>query len=343
MNKKSSPTLRDIARVSGFSLGTVSQALNHKPGVADTTRARVFEVAKSLGYEMQPPHTMHSPHTLTTIGLLIKQDDQQPVPVNPFYSHVLGGVERECQRHGLSLMFASVEVDRRNRVLNWPLLLLDGRVDGLIIVGAFFEDTLAQIDQHAQVVVLVDAYAPKLPIDSIVSDNLNGAISAVEYLIACGHTRIGLIGSAPDAYPSVRERRKGYTRALENAGISTAYIEDSMLTHDEGYAATLRLLRRSPEITAIFASNDEVALGVMDAAHELRRALPHDLSIVGFDNIDVAKNVKPGLTTVHVDKALMGTLGVRQLFDRFEDPARARLTITVGTELIVRESVRQLR
>lgn len=342
MNKKSRPTLRDIAHASGLSLGTVSQALNHKPGVADATRARVFEVAEALGYDIQPQHSFPAPDTLTTIGLVIKQDDQQPVPVNPFYSHVLGGVERECQRHGLSLMFASVEVDERNRVLNWPPLLLDGRVDGLIIVGAFFEDTLAAIDRHAQVVVLVDAYAPKLPIDSILSDNLNGAVSAVEHLISCGHTRIGLIGSAPDAYPSVRERRKGYTRALENAGISATYIEDGLLTRDDAYAATLRLLRRSPEITAIFACNDEVALGVMDAAHELQRVLPHDLSVVGFDDIDVAKSTKPGLTTVHVDKALMGMLGVRQLFERFADPARARLTITVGTELIVRESVHHI-
>ncbi|MCD4687040.1 MAG: LacI family transcriptional regulator, partial [Anaerolineae bacterium] len=150
MNKKPRPTLRDIARISGFSLGTVSQALNHKPGVAETTRARMFEIAETLGYDVQPRSTEQPPHALTTIGLLIKQHDQQPVPVNPFYSHVLGGVERECQRHGLSLMFASVEVDSHNHVLNWPLLLFDGRVDGLIIAGTFFEDSLAQAAQEAQ-------------------------------------------------------------------------------------------------------------------------------------------------------------------------------------------------
>lgn len=342
MNKKSRPTLRDIAEISGFSLGTVSQALNRKPGVAEATRARVFEIAETLGYDIEPRNVGQPPHALKTVGLLIKQHDQQPVPVNPFYSHVLGGVERECQRHGLSLMFASVEVDEHNRVHNWPPLLFDGRVDGLIIVGTFFEDSLAQIAQEVQAVVLVDAYAPELRIDSIVSDNLNGAFSAVNYLITCGHTQIGLIGSAPDAYPSVRERRKGYTRALERAGITTSYIEDGLLTRDDGYAAALRLLRRSPEITAIFACNDEVAMGVVDAAHKLQLALPHDLSIVGYDNIDIAQNIKPELTTVHVDKTLMGALGVRQLFDRFDNPDRARLTITVGTELIVRESVRRL-
>lgn len=343
MNKRSRPTLRDIAHRSGYSLGTVSQALSHKPGVARDTRERIFEIAQEMGYRFPPRKNAPSPDDITTIGLLVKQDYHQPYLANPLYSRVLAGVERECQRHGFTLMLASVDVDSMNRVVNWPPLLFDGRVDGLIVVGTFMEHALAQIENQAGATVLVDAYAPGLRMDSIVADNLNGAQAAVTHLIERGHTRIALVGTLPDAYASLRERRKGYTRALEQAGITTTIIADGLLTRESGRDATLWLLRQSPDVTAIFACNDEVAMGVFDAAHDLKLAIPGDLSVVGFDNIDAAQDLKPRLTTVNIDKALMGALGVRQLIDQFAHPERASLTIVVGTELVVRESVRDLR
>ncbi len=342
MNRKLRPTMRDIAERSGFSLGTVSQALNHKPGVATDTRDRVFAVAQELGYQIKPRDDSPSKE-LTTIGLLVKQDDNLPYPVNPFYSYILAGAERECQRQGVNLMFASVDVDCRNRVKKWPPLLFDGRVDGLIIVGTFLEDAIAQIDHQADMIVLVDAYAPGLRVDSIVTDNLNGALSAVNFLIENGHTRIGLVGSTPDAYPSIRERRKGYTRALEQAGIETLYIEDTPLSRAGGYQGTLDLLARAPGVAAIFACNDEVALGVMNAAEDLNLKIPDDLSIIGFDNIDIAQEVSPPLTTVHVDKTLMGTLSVQHLRDQFKHPEQTHLTTVVGTRIVVRKSVRSFR
>ena len=344
MNKPFRPTLRDIAKASGYSLGTVSQALNHKPGVAPATRDHVFEVAQSLGYQVKPRnnHTA-APQELSTIGLLIKQDAELPYPANPFYSYVIAGAERECQRLGLNLMFASVEVDSHNCVIQWPPLLFDARVDGLLIIGTFLEDAIAQIGNHADAIVLVDAYAPGLNVDSIVTDNLNSALQVVNYLIDCGHTHIGLIGSTPDAYPSIRERRKGYTRALKLAGIETSYFEDSSLTREGGYEAACNLLRRSPEVTAIFACNDEVAIGAMNAANELKLRIPDDLSLVGFDDIDLIQEVTPRLTTIRVHKALMGKLGVRHLREQLEREEPVSLTTVVGTELIIRDSVRRLK
>ncbi|MBI5959734.1 MAG: substrate-binding domain-containing protein, partial [Chloroflexi bacterium] len=167
-------------------------------------------------------------------------------------------------------------------------------------------------------------------------------LTAVDYLIENGHSRIGLIGSLPDAYPSIRERRKGYTRALKQHGIEPSYIENGPLTREGGYKATQRLLKRAPEITAIFACNDNVAIGVMNAAQDLGRHIPDDLSVIGFDDIDLSQEVTPPLTTIHVDKMLMGVLGVRQLRDRIENPARTRLTTILSTQLIIRKSVRSL-
>jgi LacI family transcriptional regulator len=174
----------------------------------------------------------------------------------------------------------------------------------------------------------------------VVTDNLMGAFHAVKYLIELGHRRIGLVGSTANGYPSIRERRKGYIKALRSAGIQDEFIEESPLSRAGGYNATSALLQRTPPISAIFACNDEVAMGAMNAAREAGRLIPDDLSLVGFDDIDLAQEVNPPLTTVHVDKVLMGVLAVRLLRDRAENPGRPALTTTLGTNLIVRESVR---
>ncbi|MBX3082248.1 MAG: LacI family DNA-binding transcriptional regulator [Anaerolineae bacterium] len=333
-------TLRDVARLAGVSLGTASQALNKRNNVAPETRAKVLEAAAALGYQHQTRVTVSNPQPLSVIGMILKQDGVMPMAANPFYSYVLSGVERECQRMNLSLMFASVEVDELNCPVSFPPMLLDQKVDGILVVGTFIEDTILEISQRVDMpIVLIDAYAPGKSFDSVIADNLNGAYAAVEYLIKQGHRNIGLIGSLPDAYPSIRERRKGYLRALKYHGIETSYIEDGQLNRIPAYDATCRLLRRAPEVTAIFACNDECAIGVMNAAREMGREIPSDLSVVGFDDIDLAQEVTPALTTVHVDKVLMGVLAVRHLRDRAESLNRPALTTALSTQLIVRDSV----
>jgi DNA-binding LacI/PurR family transcriptional regulator len=303
----------------------------------------VLEAAEKLGYLQQVRVPAGSVQNLSTIGVLMKLLQSEQEVINPFYSYVLAGAERECQRQNLSLMVASIEVDEYSKALSWPPMLLDQQVDGLLVVGAFLQETISQISKQAGLpIVLVDGYASNSAYDMIVTDNINGAFSAVSYLIEQGHRHIGLIGSAPNAYPSIRERRKGYTRALKVYGISHQYIEDGCLTREAAYHETLRLLERAPQITAIFACNDDTAIGCMRAARDMGRRLPDDLSVIGFDDIDLAQEIVPPLTTIHVDKLLMGALGVRHLIDRARDPERASLTISLGTQLIIRESVRAM-
>lgn len=337
------PTLRAVAQLAGVSLGTASQALSNKPNVLPETRAKVLEAAAALGYQPQTRVQLPAAVNLSTMGLLMKSDDGGHSAFNPFYSYILAGVERECQRQNITLMYAHLETDSDNRALSWPPMLSDQRLDGLIIVGTFLEATIAEISRKSsQAIVLVDAYAPGQNFDSIVTDNVNSAQTAVEYLISQGHRHIGLVGSTADSYPSIRERRKGYTRALKENGINDIYIEDSSLNRDGGYEATLKLLRRAPQITAIFGCNDNAASGAISAAYTLGLKVPDDLSVVGFDDIDLAQELIPALTTMHVDKVLMGALAVRQLRERAENPLRPALTIALSTQLIVRQSVRDI-
>ncbi|MCC7450876.1 MAG: LacI family DNA-binding transcriptional regulator [Anaerolineae bacterium] len=337
-------TLRDVAKQAGVSLGTASNVLNNKGNVSADVRNRVLSAVNTLGYKHPVRLAMVNSVPLSVIGVISKRDPAPAPVINPFYSHVLAGIDRECQRQNLSLMYANVEVDELNRPNSLPSMLLERQVDGMIMVGTFVEDTIHRVGKSVNMpVVLVDGYAPGSIYDSIVSDNLMGAYNAVKYLIDLGHRQIGLVGSVPNAYPSIRERRKGYVKALRTAGIPHEFIEDSPLSRAGGYNATMTLLQRVPSITAIFACNDEVAIGAMTAAREMDRDIPRDLSIVGFDDIDLAQEISPTLTTVHVDKVLMGVLAVRHLRDRAETPARPALTTTLGTNLIIRESVQPVQ
>lgn len=333
--------LIDVADLAGVSIGTASQALNNKNNVASETRQRVLEAAEKLGY-LQAVRVPASNSNISTIGVLMKKHPEEP-PFNPFYSYVLAGAERECQRQNLSMMYASIEVDVYSKANSWPPML-DQELGGLLIVGALLEQSVMEISQETSLpIVLVDGYTTNKAYDSIILDNITGAFNAVSYLIENGHQHIGLIGSTPNAHPSIRERRKGYQRALKTHGLEdSAYIEDGLLNREAGYQATLNLLKRAPQITAIFSCNDDIAIGVLRAARELGYEVPQHLSIIGFDDIDLTQEMIPPLTTMHVDKVLMGALGVRHLVERAKDPNQPTLTTLLGTQLMIRESVRRI-
>jgi DNA-binding LacI/PurR family transcriptional regulator len=335
-------TLRDVAKAANVSLGTASNAFSGRVRTSDELRDHIFAVAAALGYQHRGRGT--GSQTLRVIGAIGKASQGELMSSNPFYSHVLAGIEQACQREHISLMLANIEVDRRNRPVSLPPMLLEDRVDGVLMIGTFLRDTIQQVTAGLErPLVLVDAYAPGSRFDSVLIDNLNGAAHAVDYLYRRGHRHIGIVGSAPDGYPSIRERRKGCLRALKARHLSDLYLEDSPLTRDGGLQAGKSLLLRAPQVTAIFACNDDVADGVLEAAAQLGRDVPSTLSVIGFDDIDLASALRPALTTMRVDKRLMGRLAVRLLQERAAEPGRPPLTVQIGTELIVRDSVRSLR
>jgi LacI family transcriptional regulator len=337
-------TMAEIAEQTGVSLSTVSLVLRDKPGVGSDTRQRVLEVAKDLGYIPQKPTAAYAP-TVKNLGLILKADPDSIPQANKFYSHVVAGIEMTCRRQQLNLLYATMTVDEDSYPLELPRLLIeDNTADGLLLVGALLDGVLAQVvERRSTPIVLVDAYATSDVYDAVVSDNFGGAYQAVTFLIQQGHRHIGLVGSHGNAYPSIEERHNGYSRALKDHEISERYVADChIINPEETLAATTDLLRRCPQITAIFCVNDEGALLAMDAARALGRQVPDNLSLIGFDNIDLASCVSPSLTTMHVDKIGMGRLGVQLLVNRIEHPETSPVRAAVRPRLIERNSVRAL-
>ncbi len=340
---KSSPSLRDVAGAAGVSLGTASRALNNKSNVMPATRAQVLKAAADLGYQLQIrlPTTVAS--KINTIGVVVKRDPGELPRLDPFYYSVLCGIEDECQRLGLNLMYASLPVNEYSHANVWTSLLDNADVDGLLIVGVVLTDPTitSRIPQHIPVVV-VDGFAADLKCDTVVTHNVQGAYDAVTYLIQLGHRCIGLLGSTTQEFehPAISERRLGYLKALSMHGITETYIEDSRLQGDCAYAAALRLLERSPEITAIFCCNDDIAQSVVRAIHESGQRVPDDISIIGFDDTAVAQSNEPPITTMRVEQELMGGLAVRQLYERAVNLDRPSITTMLSTSLVVRETVK---
>ncbi len=335
--------LRDVADLAGVSIGTASQALNNRAGVATGTRARVIDAARALGYPIKSPSRQVEAR-IEVVGMLTKHDFGYPPTINPFYSVVQAGAEEECRKQGISLMYANVEVDASNHPVVWPAMLSEARIDGLLLVGTFIENTVETLKRRLHLpIVLVDAYAPHMGYDSVLIDNVMGTCSVIEHLIDLGHRCIGLVGTNAGSPPSLLERRDSFRHLLRDRGLSDSYIENSELTQDSGDVALRRLLVRAPEVTAVFAAADIVAVGALNAARDLGIDVPTDLSVIGFDNIDLAGVVTPPLTTVHVHKTWMGALGIRQLLYRAAEPLHPKVSIAMATELVVRDSTAVVR
>jgi LacI family transcriptional regulator len=336
-------TLAEVAELANVALGTASEALNHKKGVSPRTRERVLDAARQLGYGRRLIGDEVNGNGLKTVGV-IKHNRHDYPSFDPFYFPVIAGIERACQANGLSMAYATCEVDDLNRVTRLPSTMVGAHLDGLIIVGAYLARTFAlEIRALLPPVVLVDAYAEDAKFDRVLTNNVDGAYEAVSYLIHNGHQHIGLVGSCEGCYPSIWERRMGYLLALERHGVAARYIEEGVLNRKAAYDATQSLLARAPHLTALFVANDNAAFGAIAAARSLGYKVPEQLSVVGFDDIMFAGDMTPALTTMRIDKTRMGELAVQTLSHRIANPDAPTLTVTLDTTLVERDSVKTVK
>jgi len=293
-----------------------------------------------LGYQVKSPPASAKRGQISRIGMFVRMESSVMPQMNPFYSRVMSGIEEASRRNGISLLYATLPVDENNHpVENFPLLDNED-VDGLLMVGAFVDHTVMTVlGKRNYPIVLVDAYSDTESYDAVISDNFFASYQAVEYLLKKGHQHIGLVGTEIDAYPSLRDRRFGYLRALKEAGITDTYIADFNVNRSHGYEEVKHLLQEHPEITALFGVNDEVSVSAIRAARELGRHVPQDLSIVSYDDTVLAAHASPKLTTMRVDTVAMGLAAVQMLSFRIENPCAARMTLIIHPKLVERESV----
>ncbi len=332
-------TLADVAAAVGLSPAAVSLALRGKAGVSDATRERVAEAARSLHYRSPIPVTRQHGRPLT-VGLVIKTVAGDSPEANRFYAPVMAGIEESCRMQRMDLMLATMPVDADYRPLEIPRIAIDRTCDGLIIVGVHLPPDMEGILDQSPPSILVDAYADDDAFDSVAPDNLGGARTATRYLIEKGHRNIAILGTDANAYPSILQRRLGYRQVMAEAGLEPRYIDVPYWQAESAATAGLAYLRSNPEITAVFCANDTVGVALLQTLRLAAIEVPQEVSIIGFDDIDLAGFVTPGLTTLAVDKVGMGRMAVTLLAHRLSVGKEAGVTQTlVRPQLIERDSV----
>ncbi len=330
-------TLAQVARAANVSSAAASLALRGRPGVAQETRDRVITTAKDLGYQMRAPAGRAA-----TIGLLVKMHQDDNGTTNAFYGPVISGITDACRALGIDVRLAAMPVDDHFDPIEIPTLVSEPTTDGLLVLGAFLSRRSAAL-LAGQPVVLVDGYAAEPdPLLSIVTDNVGGMRTATQHLIDGGHRRIVMVGSTPDAYPSIRQRRDGYAEAMVGAGLEPQFIDGP---HDESLELAVDVgaaVRYDRGISALACSNDTVALACAAQIQNRRLGVPGNVSVVGFDDIDAAGRARPGLTTVSVDKPAMGRLAVSMLRHRIDHPEDPAFQVVQETHLVERASTRRI-
>ncbi|ENJ2786338.1 substrate-binding domain-containing protein [Vibrio parahaemolyticus] len=332
-------TMKDIAKLAGVSTSTVSHVINKTRFVSEEISERVNNAAKELNY-YAPSALARSlkVNRTKTIGMLVTTS------TNPFFGEVVKGVERSCYHKGYSLILCNTEGDneRMRQSIN---TLLQKRVDGLILMCSSLEgERIDVFERYPDIPVVVMDWGPMLFTSDKIQDNsLRGGYLAAKYLIDCGHTEIGCI-TGPLIKHQAQMRYEGYKRAMNEAALefNANWIIESDFECEGGYQAFKKMAERGTLPSSIFVSNDMMAMGVINAANELSIKVPDDLSIIGYDDIHIAKFMSPSLTTIHQPKYRLGQAAVETLVRRLDDKSNEAQVVQLEPTLVVRNSVKLL-
>jgi LacI family transcriptional regulator len=326
-------TIFDVAQAAGVSYATVSRVLNNKAHVKPEKREAVLRAMSRLGYVANQQARSLAGGRSYVIGLLV------PGLGNSYLGAIVRGIDDALDAAQYDLMLYTTH-RRKTKEPAYVAAITRGVTDGLLLVlprdpGAYLESLQRQRFPY----MLIDHQGLGDYHHSIGAENFQGAYTATRYLIELNHRRIGFITGTPELGCSV-ERLAGYKAALTEFGIpiDPALIYEGDFQQPQGFEGTLTLLALPDPPTAIFASNDEMALGVMEAARVRGLRLPEDLSVIGFDDITQAAQVHPTLTTIHQPLEQMGRLAAETLLKLINDPTFVVERIVLPTHLVIRQS-----
>jgi LacI family transcriptional regulator len=329
-------TIKDVALRAGVSVTTVSHVVNDTRHVSAKGRERVELAIRELGYVPNAMARSLKSNTTSTLGMLI------PNSSNPYFAEIVRIVEDRCFGAGYTLVLCNTD-DEPHRQSVYLQVLAERRIDGLIVVstGAGDDDSLVtQLHGLRVPTVLVDREIADPTCDLVETAHMQGGLLAVRHLLSLGHKRIACIGGPVGVMPS-EQRIEGWRMALAEAG--TAPNADALLwrggfTSQGGYEAMHAILRTEQVPSAVFVCNDLMAIGALRAAHESGVRVPDELSIVGFDDIELSAYTSPPLTTVAQPKERIGALAVDMLLERVGGKRRDARKVVLQPELRVRAS-----
>jgi DNA-binding LacI/PurR family transcriptional regulator len=327
-------TIYDIARATGVTQTTVANALAGRGNVSEATRQRILQAARDMGYRPNEVARSLKQHKTMTLALIL------PTIANPYYPEIAEEVERHAQSHDYQMLLCNTHYD--DALGRHHLERLVSRwVDGIIVMGSSMklQHILEQYQRGLPLVLCNWQENEALPADipQVSADYREVGALAGRRLLELGHRNVGIIVDLPQQVL----RLEGFRAALEEAGVElpTQRILQGDSSLESGYRAARELLSQPPWPTAIFATNDWMALGALEAAHKLGVRVPEDISIVGVDDIVVAAHVTPPLTTIAVSKQRLAQEASRVLLEQIQQPETTPRPVLLAPELYLRASL----
>lgn len=330
-------TIKDIAKKAGVSVTTVSKVINNYTDVSERTKAKVLSIMKAENY--QPSAVARSLTTNRSYSIGVFFTDHLNTGLrHPFFREVIYGLEKTLSENGYDLIFFAHP--KWGDSYSYVEKCKNRHVDGAILMGMFKTDpnldNLISFDMPA---VFVDLDIVGKNASYVISDNIQGASLAVQYLHQLGHEKIGMIMGQTITRPA-QDRLVGFQSMINqfNLNYVAEWIIDGEFSEFGGYQSMKRILQLPEKPTGIFCHSDKMAIGAMKAIEEAGYQVPDDFSIIGFDDIEISRYVKPTLTTIQQDKYLLGQKAAEMLLKMITNPGKNYLPVILPTKLVVRDS-----
>lgn len=329
--------IEQIAKELNVSNASVSRALNDRPGVSVELRERILQRARELKYTPSITARGLAKSQSFGIGFFVREKPGISMHSDPFYGEILHGVEQALANTDYHVTIATLTRD----ILLAPLdfrFVRERRIDGMILAGPDIpSDAIMALLQSEIPLALVDNQLTHSRINCVNSDDEGGAYLAACHLLELNHSKIGAL-SGPEHWASNARRVAGYQRALGERSLPLPIVHADRTTIESGEEAFRSLIAQHPDLTAICAVNDAMALGALRAAQEMGRG---DLSVVGFDDIPLASLNEPQLTTIRVPKRQMGAEVAQRILALLDHPDLSPVEVLVSVELVIRSSTRR--
>lgn len=340
-------TMKDIANKLNISINAVSIALNNRVGVSDEMRIKILRIANEMGYLNKRAKFVR---TFSRSNLCIMMQKIYSSDMN-FYGKVLYSIVEEAKKFGYDTLMVFFDDDE----LAIPNCIEEHKVAGIIVIGKISDYNIEILNERNLPIVLVDHASLSNSIDSVLTDNKLGGFIMTKYLIEQGFEKIGFFGDL-DYSLSIKERFFGFIEAISTCssladleGINE-YIKKYSITHniesavlDNNNSSIIDLIVSAAHLPEVFVcSNDKAAISLLMALQSLKYRVPENISLVGFDNIDMCEKITPNLTTINVDKEKMGRRAVERIRYAIDHKSNSHENIVLSVELIQRESVKLL-
>ncbi len=331
-------TIKDIARKSGFSVGTVSAVLNNSDLVSDETREKVLSVIEQLNYAPNRVARNLRKNESKIIGVIA------PDITNPFFSQIIRCIFNFAYKNDYLLM--QLDSNESQHIGEDEVrALINQRVDGIILIGNIVSERflVEELQSKNIPVVVIERDYTNFIGSTFLVDTVKGGYLATKHLLDFGYKKVGVISGPMEKksfYSSSLGRLEGYRRALNDYGIpfSEQFIQQSDFTFDGGYRAMLKFIESDSMPRAVFAFNDLMALGAMEAVKNYGLCVPQDVAIVGYDDIPEAAYSYPALTTIRLPKRRLGEMAIRELLGVLKGQPIERKKIILDVDLVVRGS-----